>query len=86
MHAKNEAQITKLSEEVEKLKEESGAVQVQQTQTQAPDHSAELNDLKLQKRDACVTVSAILDRIHIGGACLHWGKGRGSALRRGSAS
>ena len=55
-YQKREADINKYTSEIAKLRDEAEAIIVEQSQTQAPDHSAELADLRLQKRDAQTTV------------------------------
>lgn len=55
-YEKRQFEITKCTNEIARLKEEADAILVEQTQTQAPDHSSELAALRLQKRDAQTTV------------------------------
>lgn len=57
-HAKQQADIAKLSAQVAKAREECESIAVEQSQTQAPDHSSELAALRLEKQDAQQTVSA----------------------------
>ena len=55
-HQKRAADIDKLQKDIARLKDEAEEIAIEQTQTQAPDHSRELNELRLQKRDAQTTV------------------------------
>ena len=57
-YQKRETDIDKLQRDIARMKEEADEIAVEQTQTQAPDHSDELKALRLQKRDAQTTVSS----------------------------
>lgn len=55
-YQKRETDIDKLQRDIARMKEEADEIAIEQTQTQAPDHSDELKALRLQKRDAQTTV------------------------------
>lgn len=55
-YQKRVVEIAELERGIARLKEQVDELAVEQTQTQAPDHSSELAALRLQKRDAEQTV------------------------------
>lgn len=55
---RRQADIAKHERDMARWKGEASEVEIEQSQTQAPDHSAELQALRTQKREAQTTVSS----------------------------